>query len=55
MILTPLGKTILLDRYALKDPNRNNIDIGDTVIFVSDTQTGGRNIGVVKEIRYRNG
>ena len=52
MKLNTLGTTILLDRYAVKDPNRNNISIGDRVIYVANKETGGRNIGLVSDIKY---
>ena len=52
MKLNTLGKTILLDRYAVKDPNRNNISVGDQVIYVANKETGGRNVGLVADINY---
>lgn len=52
--LTELGYKILLDRYAVKDLNRENINVGDTVIAIikgdgADTRQK-REIGVVLSI-----
>ncbi len=45
--LHPLGRKIFLDRYALKDSQKHSIEKNDTVIVVSNPQTGQREIGQV--------
>lgn len=45
--LSPLGRKIFLDRYALKDVQKETLVEGDIVVAVSNTQTGQREIGVV--------
>jgi len=45
--LSPLGRKIFLDRYALKDAKKDTLAIGDLVVAVSNTQTGQREIGSV--------
>ena len=49
--LKPLGKKIFLDRYALKDGQKNTLQVGDTVVVVSNPQTGQREIGTVKDLQ----
>lgn len=48
--LSPLGRKIFLDRYALKDAKKDTLKIGDLVVAVSNTQTGQREIGNVLEL-----
>jgi ribonucleoside-diphosphate reductase alpha chain len=48
--LSPLGRKIFLDRYALKDVRKETLAQGDIVVAVSNTQTGQREIGVVTEL-----
>ncbi|WP_320129013.1 adenosylcobalamin-dependent ribonucleoside-diphosphate reductase [uncultured Sphaerochaeta sp.] len=45
--LSPLGRKIFLDRYALKDVQKETLVEGDIVVAVSNNQTGQREIGVV--------
>ncbi|MGI6466063.1 MAG: adenosylcobalamin-dependent ribonucleoside-diphosphate reductase [Sphaerochaetaceae bacterium] len=49
--LSPLGRKIFLDRYALKDGKKDTLAIGDLVVAVSNPQTGQREIGKVTEIK----
>lgn len=49
--LTELGEKIFLDRYALKDMDRK-LEVGDTVLVITDKDTGQREIG---EVGYRVG
>ncbi len=48
--LTPLGRKIFLDRYALKDAKKETIAVGDTVIVVVNKATGQREIGKIEAI-----
>ena len=48
--LSPLGRKIFLDRYALKDGKKESLSVGDLVVAVSNTQTGQREIGRVTKI-----
>ena len=48
--LHDLGQLIFLDRYALKDMSRASLQVGDTVIVMTEPGTGQREIGVVKDI-----
>ena len=48
--LSPLGRKIFLDRYALKDAKKESLSIGDLVVAVSNPKTGQREIGNVTEI-----
>ena len=48
--LSPLGRKIFLDRYALKDAKKDTLKVGDLVVAVSNTQTGQREIGNVLEL-----
>jgi ribonucleoside-diphosphate reductase alpha chain len=45
--LSPLGRKIFLDRYALKDVRKETLVEGDIVVAVSNPKTGQREIGVV--------
>lgn len=45
--LSPLGRKIFLDRYALKDVKKETLKVGDIVVAVSNAATGQREIGVV--------
>ncbi|MCK5675326.1 MAG: ribonucleoside-diphosphate reductase, adenosylcobalamin-dependent, partial [Spirochaetales bacterium] len=49
--LSPLGRKIFLDRYALKDGKKDTLVIDDTVIVVVNKDTGQREIGKVTEIK----
>lgn len=49
--LSPLGRKIFLDRYALKDGKKETLAIGDLVVAVSNPQTGQREVGKVTEIK----
>ncbi len=48
--LSDLGRKIFLDRYALKDGKKSSLKKGDTVVVVSNPQTGQREIGTVLEL-----
>mgnify|MGYP002732360855 CR=1 FL=1 len=48
--LSPLGRKIFLDRYALKDVKKESLSVGDLVVAVSNPKTGQREIGNVTEI-----
>ncbi len=46
--LTELGYTIFLDRYAQKDPNRDNVSAGDIVVAI--IKGNGKDTGQRREI-----
>ena len=48
--LNPLGRKIFLDRYALKDVQKETLKVGDVVVAVSNPKTGQREIGMVSEL-----
>lgn len=48
--LSVLGRKIFLDRYALKDVKKETLQVGDTVVAVSNPKTGQREIGKVTEL-----
>jgi len=48
--LSPLGRKIFLDRYALKDVQKETLKVGDIVVAVSNAATGQREIGVVTSL-----
>jgi ribonucleoside-diphosphate reductase alpha chain len=48
--LSPLGRKIFLDRYALKDVKKESLSVGDLVVAVSNPKTGQREIGCVAEL-----
>ena len=48
--LSPLGRKIFLDRYALKDVKKETLKVGDIVVAVSNVATGQREIGVVTSL-----
>ncbi len=48
--LTPLGRKIFLDRYAVKDVKKETLTEGDLVVAVSNNVTGQREIGHVLSI-----
>lgn len=48
--LNALGRKIFLDRYALKDGKKESIRKGDTVVVVSNPQTGQREIATVEQL-----
>lgn len=49
--LTEIGEKIFLDRYAIKDPNKHNVKVNDTVIVCTNTKTGQREVGQVKSVQ----
>ncbi len=49
--LNALGEKIFLDRYALKDMTKSDLQLGDLVVVCTDPETGQREIGSVGEIR----
>jgi ribonucleoside-diphosphate reductase alpha chain len=49
-VLDELGEKIFLDRYALKDMQKNSLSTEDTVIVCVDLNTRRREIGKVKQI-----
>lgn len=49
--LSPLGKKIFLDRYALKDGKKDSLAVDDIVIVVVNKDTGQREIGTVISIQ----
>ncbi|MGE4454022.1 MAG: adenosylcobalamin-dependent ribonucleoside-diphosphate reductase [Sphaerochaeta sp.] len=49
--LNPLGRKIFLDRYALKDVQKETLEVGNIVVAVSNPKTGQREIGVVTELK----
>ena len=48
--LSPLGRKIFLDRYALKDVKKESLKEGDVVVAVSNPATGQREIGTVTHL-----
>jgi len=48
--LKPLGRKIFLDRYALKDGQKNSLKKGDLVVVMTNPQTGQREVGSVSGI-----
>ena len=48
--LSPLGRKIFLDRYALKDVKKETLNVGDIVVAVSNAATGQREIGVITSL-----
>ncbi|MDO8472001.1 MAG: adenosylcobalamin-dependent ribonucleoside-diphosphate reductase [bacterium] len=46
--LYPLGYKIFLDRYAVKDPEKLHLDIGDVVLVNTNLETGQKEVGTVK-------
>ncbi len=50
--LNALGEKIFLDRYALKDMDRGNLQVGDTVVVCVNTETGQREVGKVEGIDH---
>jgi ribonucleoside-diphosphate reductase alpha chain len=48
--LSELGEKIFLDRYALKDMDKSNLQVGDVVLVCTDTDTGQREIGTIDQI-----
>jgi len=48
--LSPLGRKIFLDRYALKDAKKETLAVDDTVVVVVNKATGQREIGKVTAI-----
>lgn len=48
--LSPLGRKILLDRYALRDTERVTFTIGDTVLVIINKDSGQRETGTIVHI-----
>lgn len=48
-----LGEKIFLDRYSLKDMNKDTLAVGDTVLVCVNQKTRQREIGIVKELADR--
>jgi len=48
--LSPLGRKIFLDRYAVKDVRKETLAAGDLVVAVSNKATGQREIGNITSI-----
>ena len=48
--LRPLGEKVFLDRYALKEPNKGAIAVGDLVLVCVDVATGQRELGTVQAV-----
>ncbi len=48
--LSELGEKIFLDRYAIKDTNKDTLNAGDTVVVCVNLKTGQREIAVAEEI-----
>ncbi len=48
--LHELGYKIFLDRYAIKDMKRATLAVGDTVIVVTNGETGQREVGHILQI-----
>jgi ribonucleoside-diphosphate reductase alpha chain len=48
--LKPLGRKIFLDRYALKDGQKGSLSVGDTVVVMTNADTGQREIGSVAAV-----
>lgn len=47
--LSPLGRKIFLDRYAVKDVKKETLAVGDLVVAVANAATGQREIGHIEE------
>ena len=45
--LKPLGRKIFLDRYALKDGQKGSLSVGDTIVVMTNAETGQREIGSI--------
>src|SRR6056297_174886 len=45
--LKPLGRKIFLDRYALKDGQKGSLSVGDTVVVMTNAETGQREVAEV--------
>ncbi|MDD2232325.1 MAG: adenosylcobalamin-dependent ribonucleoside-diphosphate reductase [Sphaerochaetaceae bacterium] len=52
--LSPLGRKIFLDRYALKDAKKTTLAVGDIVVAVANAATGQREIGSVTSLDREN-
>ena len=48
--LRPLGEKVFLDRYALKEPDKSAITVGDLVVVCVDVATGQRELGTVQAV-----
>ena len=48
--LKPLGRKIFLDRYALKDGQKDSLSVGDTVVVMTNADTGQREIGSIAAV-----
>ncbi len=51
--LSPLGYKIFLDRYALKDQERTTLQVGDTVLVITNKDTGQREVGQIMQLEKR--
>ncbi|HDQ14454.1 MAG TPA: adenosylcobalamin-dependent ribonucleoside-diphosphate reductase [Sediminispirochaeta sp.] len=51
--LKPLGRKIFLDRYALKDGRKESLKKNDTVLVMTNAETGQREVGTV--VAKKNG
>lgn len=49
--LSEIGEKIFLDRYALKDPRKEAVQVGDLVVVNVNLDTGQREIGLVQKIQ----
>jgi len=52
--LSPLGRKIFLDRYAVKDVKKESLAVGDLVVAVANPLTGQREIGKIEEFDSAN-
>lgn len=52
--LHELGEKIFLDRYSLKDMERNSFEVGDIVLIQTDTERSNREVGNIIEIYEDN-
>jgi ribonucleoside-diphosphate reductase alpha chain len=48
--LSELGEKIFLDRYAVKDAQKDTLNEGDTVVVCVNLRTGHREIGIVENV-----
>jgi len=52
--LHPLGEKIFLDRYALKDGQKETVAVGDMVIVAVNLETGQREIGTITHLNGKS-
>lgn len=48
--LKPLGRKIFLDRYALKDGQKDSLSVGDMVVVMTNAETGQREVGKIETL-----